>query len=114
MNSSQANGKTAAYPASPEATWYLAAHQSQFSCAGLRAAAVQLPIAHRIPPHVCYHDWRIAIAHLTSGDRNHMNRKVSANTSRIGNAAARGRVWLITSLIVGVCACVGGVIRSAR
>jgi len=43
-----------------------------------------------------------------------MNRKVSVNLSRIGNAAARGRVWLITSLIVGVCACVGGVIRSAR
>jgi cytochrome c len=43
-----------------------------------------------------------------------MNRKVSVNTSRIGNAAARGRVWLITSLIVGMCACLGGAIRSAR
>ncbi len=43
-----------------------------------------------------------------------MNRKVGVNTSRIGNAAARGRVWLITSLIVGMCACLGGAIRSAR
>jgi mono/diheme cytochrome c family protein len=43
-----------------------------------------------------------------------MNRKVSVNTSRIRNAAARGRVWLITSLIVGMCACLGGAIRSAR
>jgi len=43
-----------------------------------------------------------------------MNRKVSVNLSRIGNAAARGRVWLITSLLVGMCACLGGAIRSAR
>jgi mono/diheme cytochrome c family protein len=43
-----------------------------------------------------------------------MDRKVSVSTSRIGNAAARGRVWLITSLIVGICACLGGAIRSAR
>jgi cytochrome c len=43
-----------------------------------------------------------------------MNGKVSVYSSRIGNAAARGRVWLIIGLIVGMCACLGGAIRSAR
>lgn len=43
-----------------------------------------------------------------------MKPNVSENTSTIAAVVARGRVWLVAALIVGMCACLGGVIRSAR
>jgi len=43
-----------------------------------------------------------------------MNSIGNRNFSGFGNTLARGRVWIIAGLIVAMCACLGGAIRSAK
>src|ERR1700689_1348906 len=43
-----------------------------------------------------------------------MNSIGKGNFSSLGSGNTRGRIWIIAGLIVAMCACLGGAIRSAR
>jgi mono/diheme cytochrome c family protein len=43
-----------------------------------------------------------------------MNSIRNENTSGGGGNSAHGRIWLVAGLLAGLCACLGGAIRSAR
>jgi mono/diheme cytochrome c family protein len=52
--------------------------------------------------------------HLNQGDVPYMNSIGNGDVSGLRSAVAHGRLWLIAGLIVAMCACLGGEIRSAR
>src|ERR1700691_2665155 len=45
---------------------------------------------------------------------NHMNSIGNRNSWSLGDAFTQGRTWIVAGLIVAMCACLGGAIRSAR
>src|ERR1022692_2497942 len=52
--------------------------------------------------------------HLNQGEVIYMNSIRNGHLSGLRSAVAHGRLWLIAGLIVAMCACLGGEIRSAR
>lgn len=52
--------------------------------------------------------------HLIQGVTNHMSGTGNRNSWDVRKLIMSGRAWLIAALLVAMCACLGGAIRSAR